>query len=326
MKSAFWRLIAGVLIIGVVGALVGCVKEAATVPEALSVPHEERWGIYSLDLFTEKTSLIYSAAERLSGLRLSHSGDRFVFSTLVGGADSTFEEICTIGMDGGDFQQLTDNGFWDLYPCWSPDDTQIAFLSWRDDDLDIYVMNSGGGGEQLLYDSGGNDADIDWGNGIIAYTQDSQIWVINEDGSQPTQITDPPNAGEWGNANLPFGDYDPRISPDGTQIAFERLEDDQSIHGNYDIYVADLEDSTETQLTDTGYSQGLASWSHSGNQLVYLVAAIGDQGKYDIWMMNSNGNDNRNITPEYYPVEFLCHGPIFSADDTEVYFIGEWWE
>jgi Tol biopolymer transport system component len=187
-------------------------------------------------------------------------------------------------------------------------------------------MNSDGGGEQLLYDSGGNDADIDWGNEIIAYTQDSQIWVINDDGTQPTQITDPPNAGEWGNANLPFGDYDPRISPDGTQIAFERLEDDQSIHGNYDIYLADPEDSTETQLTDTGYSQGLASWSHSGSQLVYLVAAIGDEGKYDIWIINSDGTDNRNVTPEYYPAEFLCHSPIFSVDDTKVYFIGEWWE
>ena len=32
------------------------------------------------------------------------------------------------------------------------------------------------------------------------------------------------------------------------------------------------------------------------------------------------------ITPDYFLDNFLCHDPIFSPDESEVIFIGEWWE
>jgi len=82
----------------------------------------------------------------------------------------------------------------------------------------------------------------------------------------------------------------------------------------------------EVRLTDNGYSQGLADWSHSGKEIVYTVSAIGNEGKYDIYLMNADGTNNRNITPDYFPAEFLCHAATFSANDSSVYFIGEWWE
>ncbi len=107
---------------------------------------------------------------------------------------------------------------------------------------------------------------------------------------------------------------------------FERLEDDSSVHGNYNIFVIDSSGTAETRLTNTGYSQGLASWSHSGTRIVYIVAAIGTEGKYDIYMMNADGTENRNITPDYFPANFLCQWPVFSADDAKIFFIGEWWE
>jgi len=81
----------------------------------------------------------------------------------------------------------------------------------------------------------------------------------------------------------------------------------------------------ETRLTDTGYSQGVAIWSHSGDKLVYVVAAIGSAGKYDIYMMDSDGSNARNITPDYFPASFLCHSAMFSKDDSKVYFTGQWW-
>jgi TolB protein len=304
--------------------LSGC--EDAMEPEPYGVPHVEKYGIYALDLATEDVELIYSSAKAISFLHLNNAGDKFIFSQQIDGDGEIFEEICTVDMDGENFVRITDNAFWDLYPVWSPNDEKIAFLSERTDSgLDIYVMNADGSDQHLLYDSGDHDADIDWRGSYITYTQDSQIWIINDDGTEPTQVTDPPNAGQWGNANLPFGDYDPRINPQETKIVFERLEDDQSIHGNYNIYVIDINGSNEIPLTDTGYSQGIANWSHSGYELVYIVAAIEDEGKYDIWMMNSDGEYNRNITPDYFPDTFLCHNAMFSLDDNRVYFTGEWW-
>jgi Tol biopolymer transport system component len=79
-------------------------------------------------------------------------------------------------------------------------------------------------------------------------------------------------------------------------------------------------------LTSTNYAQGLASWSHSGDRIVYGVAAIGDEGKYDMYMMEADGSDNRSITPEYFASNFLCYSPMFSLDDSETYFIVQWYE
>jgi Tol biopolymer transport system component len=149
--------------------------------------------------------------------------------------------------------------------------------------------------------------------------------MINEDGTNPIQITNPPRAGEWGNSVLPFGDYDPYLSPNGIEIVFERLVNDQTSHGNYDIYKINIETKQEEALTNTGYTQGLPVLSYMGDRIVYLVGAIGEQGHFDLYLMNSDGSENQNITPKYYPEEFLCHDPIFSKDDSKIYFIGEWY-
>ena len=187
-------------------------------------------------------------------------------------------------------------------------------------------MNKNESNLQKLYDSGYHDADIDWAVDKIVFTSQSRIWKINDDGTNPVMLTDPTRAGEWGNANLPFGDYDPRLNSDGTKIVFERLENDNSVYGNYNIYTINIDGTDETQLTNNGYSQGLASWAQSGEKIVYSISAINDAGKYDLYMMNSDGTNNHNITPDYFPDSFLCYTAIFSKDDSRLFFIGEWWE
>ncbi len=136
----------------------------------------------------------------------------------------------------------------------------------------------------------------------------------------------PPEAGRWGTANLPVGDYDPRLSPDCSRIVFERLEDPYALHGGYNIFAIDFDGIRETRLTSTGYAQGLASWSNAGDRIVYIVAAIDGQGKFDMYMMNADGKGNRKITPAYFPGTFLVHQAVFSGDDAGLFFIGEWWE
>ncbi len=294
------------------------------VEQELSVSHEQKWGIYVLDLQSEKVELIFSDSKKIDSLSLSNSGDKFAFSQPTDGEEEN-REICIMSIDGSDLQQITSNQFADYYPIWSLDDSQIVFLSHRKGTMDIYTINVDGSNEQLLYDSGYHDADINWVNDKITFTRNSQIWIMNNDGSGANQVTDHPKAGQWGNANLPFGDYDPRLSPDGTMIIFARLVDDSSEHGNYDIYKIRTDGTDESRLTNTGYSQGIAQWSHNGDKIIFIVGAIDDEGKYDIYIMNADGSDNRNITPDYFPSNFLCHSPQFSNDDTEIYFVGEWY-
>lgn len=322
MKKVFFSLL--------ILLLAACRLSGEATPGAVqdgggTVPHEGRWGIYHFDLASGETELVYSSSTEIASLRLNEAGDRLLFSQKVGGQDVLNEEIFTLDTDGSDLTQVTHNNTWDLYPAWSPDGSRIAFLSQRSGSLGIFVMNGNGGDEQVLNDSSAHEADIDWVGERIVFTRDSSIWIMQSDGSDIRQLTHPPRAGEWGQANLPFGDYDPRLSPDGTMVVFERLVDDSSPNGNYDLYLLDLASGEERRLTETGYSQGLAQWSHDGQALVYIVAAIGEAGQFDLYLLNSDGSGNRNITPSYFPAEFLCHWGIFASDDSSIYFIGEWW-
>ena len=310
------------------GLNMGCRESAGVLQQVKTVPREAPWGIYRLDPGTQDVTLIYSfpADSYPSDLRLNNRGDRFVFAQRPNSSDESTTEIYAVGIYGKNLRRLTDNDYWDLYPVWSPDGARIAFLSRREKDLDIYVMDADGKNTLKLYDSGDHDADIDWVGNNIVFTSQFMLWIMNDDGTEPVPVTAYPERGKWGKANLPAGDYDPRLSPDGSKIAFERLVNTDDPHGGYDIFTVDRERQGEARLTNSTYSQGLVNWSHSGKELVYIVAAINGQGKYDIYIMNADGTNNRNITPDYFAADFLCHCPAFSRDDTAIYFLGQWWE
>ncbi|MFC1486821.1 TolB family protein [Thermoproteota archaeon] len=295
--------------------------------------HEQKWGIYVLDLENREIELIYSSANMISRIRLNNAGDRLVFSQdfdnsteflIEGSPEKIYEEICSIRIDGEDFKRITNNNLWDLIPNWSADDSSIFFLSFVET-LDIFRMDANGDKIEV-YDSGYHDNDLHCSGGKLVFTRNSQIWIMNEDKTELIQVTDPPRAGEWGDSVLPFGDYDPNLDPNRNRIVFERLINDKTTHGNYNIYIINVEDTEEIAVTDTGYSQGLPIWSHSGEQIVFAVGAIGNEGKYDMYIMNSIGSENKNITPEYFPTDFLCHHPIFSKDDKKSFSLenGTW--
>jgi TolB protein len=187
-------------------------------------------------------------------------------------------------------------------------------------------MNDDGNNQRQLYDSGFHDADIDWVGDKIVFTSQSRIWIMDSDGKNPRPVTDPPRAGEWGQANLPFGDYDPRLSPDGTEIIFSRMIGVESTHGNYDIYRVNLDGSDLLNLTKTGYSQGLTSWSPAGNEILFIVAAVEGRGVYDLYTMNSDGSEVKLRIPESTPPEFLIHSARYANDSSTVYLVGQWWE
>jgi len=281
---------------------------------SLSVPKIENWGIYSLDLGSKKADLIYSSAEKLTGVSVKDNLFAFEMN----------EEIYTYNKNSKVLAQLTNNTYLDTYPIFSPNGLKLAYLS-MNNTLDIRVMNVDGSDDELLYDSGFHDADISWINDKIVFTRNSRVWIMDDSGFNAKQLTNYSEAEVWGKANLPFGDYDPRISHDGSKIVFERLLDDVSVHGNYDLFLINVDGSNEARLTNTGYSQGLASWSPNDKKLVYSVAAINDSGAFDLYMINIDGSNNKNITPDYFPSNFLIQSSLFYSDNL-IYFIGQWWE
>jgi Tol biopolymer transport system component len=304
--------------------LIGFLQACSAQPELFS-SGGETWGIYRINLETGLIQTLYAVDDELSGLSIDSAGERLVFSQMLGGSGYEYSEIYTLDLLDGNLDKLTENEFWDIYPVWSPDGTQIAFLSWRGTTLDIYLMDSEGTNQTLLYDSGFHDADLDWAGDQIVFTSESKIWIMDSDGSNARVITDPPQAGQWGQANLPFGDYDPRISPDGSRMVFSRLIKDDSVHGNYDLYIMDLDGSNLTNLTNTGYTQGLSSWSTKGDKVLFIVSGMGDQGLYDLYSIKADGTENKLINPETIPPDFLIHDAKYARDDSSIYFIGQWW-
>jgi Tol biopolymer transport system component len=294
------------------------------------VPHRGQWGIYWLDLTTQQTRLVYDSSDEINGsaLRLNAAGDTLAYASKPSGSDDKAYEIATVKTDGTGFARLTSNSVMDVYPAWSPDGSRLAYLSMPGPTMQIRLMSSDGSNGRLLYDPGAGQqaGDPHWVGHTIAFTRASAVWTMTDDGKSARQVTHPPNAGKWGKAPLPAGDYDPRLSPDGARIVFERLVDTASANGGYDLFAVHVDGSGETRLTNTAWAQGLATYANAGDQILWLVAAIGGQGKYRLYVMDADGGNSRDVTPSYYPPGFLCHAAVFAKDDRSIYFVGQWWQ
>lgn len=290
---------------------------------------DKRYGIYCLDPVTEIVDLIYSSDNPLHRIHENPAGTKLVFREDFGGDVFLDSEICIINPDGSGYQKITNNTWLDAYPSWSPDGTKILFLSWPDypdNTLDIFVMESDGTNPVELYDSGYHDADCHWVGSQIVFTRESQIWIMGDNGTNARQVTDYEHAGQQSNADLPFGDYDPRLDPTGTVICFDRMVDDQHPSGNWNFYIINSDGTGEMAITNTGWQQFIAEWSHAGDKLLFTVAAQGGDGIYDMYTINPNGSNQSNITPANWPGDFLCSHGVFTHDDSMICFVGEWWE
>ena len=109
---------------------------------------------------------------------------------------------------------VSDNDFCDHSPVWSSDGKRIAFVSDRDGDWEIYVMNADGTDQRRLTRSPGTDRAPAWSpdGSRIAFESDRggdfDIYVIGSDGGDERVLVD--RAGN---------DLEPRWSPDGDRIA-----------------------------------------------------------------------------------------------------------
>ncbi len=128
----------------------------------------------------------------------------------------------------------------------------IAFMSNRDGNPEVYVMNSDGSNPTKLTNELGVDLPRAWSPDGTQLAFESyrdwnwEVYVMNADGSNPTNLT-----------NDPGGDSYPVWKPDdGTQIAFVSNRD-----GNYEVYVMNADGSNPTNLTNDPGSDSNPVWS-----------------------------------------------------------------
>jgi len=178
---------------------------------------------------------------------------------------------------------LTHHPARDYAPAWSPDGTRIAFVSTRDGNADIFVMNRDGSGLVNLTRHPAFDSAPAWspdGRYIAFHSSRSgvfQIWVMDSDGTNPRNLS---QGGEH--------DYSPEWSPDGREIAFYR-----SIAGepsNYEIMVMNADGSHKRRLTFQPGWDYFPMWTADGRQIVFKSRREG--GDADVfYVMNRDGTN-----------------------------------
>jgi hypothetical protein len=211
----------------------------------------------------------------------------------------------------------------DTDPAWSPDGSRIAFVRFREGGAGIWVMNADGTGARRITDGGpdvdGTDLGPAWspdgsriafareGRPAKAATGNTDIYVVNADGTDLVRLTDDP-----------MMEYAPTWSPDGSRIAFEAY--DLATGGNppspLRLYMMNA-DGTDMEALGPENVEG-PSWSPDGTEIAFVDTETG-------WIMaiHPDGTALRRIVDvaELVGGVHLVYGATWSPDGTQIAFM-----
>ncbi len=160
---------------------------------------------------------------------------------------------------------------------------EVAFVSERDGNPEIYAMAADGSNVRRLTDNPALDDEPTWspdGSQIAFFSQrdgNAEVYVMAADGSSVRRLTD-----------NPADDSFPAWSPDGSQIAFTSTRD-----GNQEIYAMNADGSNVRRLTNDPAGDAYPAWSPDGGQVAFVSTR---DGAAEIYMMNPDGSNVTRVT------------------------------
>ncbi len=215
---------------------------------------------------------------------VSPTGDRIAFSWI--------DEIWSADIDGQNVRRLTSNTASDTSPLFSPDGTQIAFVSDRTGSDQIFLMQTDGTNlRQITFHTAGYSLS-DWfpdGNSILALGSRDHF---HRDATRMIKVNVQDRAPEEILVNAMAEDA--KISPDGKKILFTR-EGERWWRKGYQgersaqVWMYDLESGEFEELLHEGVECMWPTWMPNGRGFYFTR---GELHGFDLWQYRFAKNEN----------------------------------
>ncbi len=205
-------------------------------------------------------------------------------------------DIWTVSSDGGAAVQLTQHPASDSQPVFSPDGSEIAFISDRDTGNQVYVVSiEGGTPKQLTFHTAGYSIEGWYPSGqslLVSGSRDhfwrspSRFFRISRDERRADELL------------FDAAGADGELSPDGKRLLFVRggrrwWRKGYRGSASSQIWMYDLETKQYEQLIKRQSNASWPLWQADGSGFYY----VGDQsGAFNLWQYDLDTGNERQLT------------------------------
>ncbi len=224
--------------------------------------------------------------ERLTG-EIGYFDTQIVFIAETGPVDNRVKRMAIMDQDGYGMRYLSDKKTFVMSPHFSPNMSTVVFLSYRNEDPMVWVLDLETGDQTKLGNFGGMSF-------APRFSPDGNKVALSLVKNGATNIYEY-NIKEKALKQLTFGnhiDTSPSYSPDGRYMAFNS---DSS--GSQQIHVLDLESGKHKRITFGAGRYATPAWSPDGNYIAFTKIA---DGTFYIGIMNPEGRHEKILAGGWY--------------------------
>ncbi len=224
--------------------------------------------------------------ERLTG-EIGYFDTQIVFIAETGPVDNRVKRMAIMDQDGYGMRYLSDKKTFVMSPHFSPNMSSVVFLSYRNDDPMVWVLDLDTGDQTKLGNFGGMSFaprfSPDGNRVALSLVKDgiTNIYEYDITNKSLRQLT--------------FGkhiDTSPSYSPDGRYMAFNS---DSS--GSQQIHVLDLKTGKQNRITFGSGRYATPAWSPDGNYIAFTKIA---ENTFYIGIMNPQGRHEKILAGGWY--------------------------